>query len=132
MLNTFPQLLVFGFFAPTLLRLVAAGIFLYTAHYHFKHREQITHTRFPIVGARAWVAWVALLVEALVGLGLLVGYYTQIAALVGAIIALKQLVWHSRYPGFFFFSRSTSLLLLVVMLSLLLTGAGAWAMDVPL
>ncbi len=132
MINTFPQLLVFGFFAPTVLRLVAAGVLLYAAHYHFTHREHIARTRFPIVGAGAWIVWVALTAEALVGLGLLFGYYTQIAALVGVIIALKQLVWGGRYPSFFFFPRSTSILLLIIMLSLLLTGAGAVALDLPL
>ena len=53
-------------------------------------------------------------------------------ALLGALIALKSSVWGHRYPRYFVLSRVTSLLLLVVCISLLLSGAGALAFDLPL
>ena len=132
MFNTFPQLLTYGFFAPTLLRIAAAVVFAYLAYYHYQHKDAVAHTRFPVVGEGAWIAWLAMAVEAIVALGLLVGYHTQIAAILGALIALKAAFWSGKYPTFFVLSRGTAFLLLVICLSLLVTGAGALAFDLPL
>lgn len=132
MLSDFPQLLVYGFFAPTLLRVAAAAVFFYLAYYHFTHKEQIAHTRFPVVGEGVWIAWFAIAVELAVAVALLLGWHTQTAALLGAIVALKQAVWHWAYPHLFILPRSAAFLLLAVTLSLILTGAGALAQDLPL
>ena len=136
MLNTFPQLLAYGFgsyfFAPLILRVAAAGIFLYLAYNHFEHKEKIARTGFPIVGEGAWIAWVAILVEAAVGIGLVFGYHTQVVAIAGCAIAFKQLFWYGKYPVFFILPRISSILLFVICFSLLITGAGAFAFDLPL
>ena len=60
------------------------------------------------------------------------GYYTQIAALLGAIGAFKAFLFTKRYPEIIPFSRSTYILLIAILLSLLLTGAGAIAFDLRL
>lgn len=132
MLNVFPALLDYTFFAPTLLRVAAALVFLYVAYYHLVHKDEIARTRFPIIGAGAWIVWVAVLVEILVALGLFFGAWTQVAALVGALVGLKYSLWAGRYPSYFILSRTASILLIVICLSLMLTGAGAMAFDVPL
>ena len=132
MLTPFPGLLVFSFFAPTLIRVGAACLFAYLAYSHYTHREEIGKMHFPVVGRGEWIAWLAVIVEAGTALALFLGYYTQYAAIVGALMALKQIVWGRKYPHFFIISRSTSFLLLVITLSLLLTGAGAFAFDLPL
>ncbi len=133
MLNVFPQLLDFNFFAPTLLRLSAACFFLYLAYVHVQRRVEIGNTKFLIIGAAGvWVAWVLVIIEAAVSLGLLFGYYTQIAALLGVLIMIKHLVWAKKYPRVFPFCRTECVLLLIICLSLLLTGAGAFAFDLPL
>lgn len=132
MLNPLPNLLTYSFFAPTLLRIAAACVFFYLAYYHFQNKEQISRIRFFIVGEGAWIAWLAVLIEGIIGTALLLGYYTQIAALVGAAVALKNIVWSGMYPSFFMLSRGTAILLLTICLSLLVTGAGALAFDVPL
>ncbi|MBI2004637.1 hypothetical protein HYS79_00565 [Patescibacteria group bacterium] len=132
MLSDFPQLLAYGFFAPTLLRAAAAFVFFYLAYYHFKHKEQIAHTRFPVVGEGVWIAWFAVAVEFSLAAALLLGWHTQVASAFGVVVAFKQLFWHGKYPGFFVFSRSTSFLLLAVCASLLVSGAGALAQDLPL
>lgn len=117
---------------PTLLRVAAAIIFAYLAYQHYKNRDNRAARQFPIVGDNIWIVWVAVGVEAAVAAGLLLGYYTQYAAILGAAVALKNLVWGGLYPRFFLLSRSTAFLLLVISLSLLLTGAGAFAFDLPL
>ena len=132
MLNPFPSLFFLSFFAPTILRVAAACVMAYIAYTHILNREAIAKTHFPLIGAGAWVAWVSIIVEILVGASLFFGYGTQYAAILLALIALKYMVWAGKYPKYFIYSRSTAFLLLVIALSLLLTGAGAMAMDLPL
>jgi uncharacterized membrane protein YphA (DoxX/SURF4 family) len=132
MLNPFPQLLVLSFFAPTLLRAAAALVFFYLALSHFKNRAAIAGTRWPVWGTGAWIPWVATVADSVVGAGLLAGYWTQVAALLGALLGLKYAFWAGRYETYFVLSRTAALLLAVICLSLLLTGAGALAFDVPL
>ncbi len=132
MLNVFPGLLTYGFFAPTLLRIAAAIVLFYLAYNHYTQREHIARTHFPVFGAKTWIAWVAIFVDVVVGLGLFFGAWTQVAALLGALIALKYGIWYGKYPSYFVLPRSTAFLLCIVCLSLMLTGAGAMAFDVPL
>ncbi len=132
MLNPFPELLVYQLLAPTLLRMAVALVFAYLAYRHFEHRESISKTRFPVVGQGAWIVWLSIIIEAAVAVALFFGYYTQVAAILGAIGAIKHIVWRGKFPNFFWLTRSAAFLLLVICLSLLLTGAGAFAFDLPL
>ena len=132
MLNPFPQLLSYAFFAPTLIRVAAALVFAYVAWMQWDKRVKISHIKFPLIGGGMWIVWVTLIVEAAATLGLLFGYYTQWAAILGALLSIKYFVWHNRYEETFPISRVASVLLLVICLSLLLSGAGALARDLPL
>lgn len=132
MLNTFPDLLTYSFFAPTLLRAAAACIFLYGATYIWKHRAHIAQTRFPIIGHASWLAGVVAVAHVGLGAMLGAGYYTQVAALLGALAAIKALFLQHRYPHVMPLSRGTYFLLLAILLSLLLSGAGALAFDLRL
>jgi len=116
MLNPFPQLLIFGFFAPTIIRITLAVVFFYTA-YGFTKQEKPN--------------WFHVAGHCIIGLLLLVGLYTQIAAGVGALGTLGALVWWDRLPHGRH-SRTEAVLLFVMLVSLLLTGAGALAFDLPL
>lgn len=132
MLNTFPGLLTYGFFAPTLLRVVVGLIFFYIAWHTYARRVEIAEVSLPVVGRAAWAVWFAVIVELLIGLALLVGYYTQIAAIVGALAALKFLLLKRQIGGYAPLSKIASFLLLAICLSLMVSGAGALAMDLPL
>src|SRR5579872_7402948 len=93
MLNPFPSLLTYSFFAPTILRVVAAAVILMLAHTHRVKRQELQRLVSPIVGEFAtYLIWIVIVVEALTGLGLFLGLYTQIAAIVGAVLALRSLV----------------------------------------
>jgi uncharacterized membrane protein YphA (DoxX/SURF4 family) len=131
-LTPFPQLLTYGIFAPTLLRIAVAILFAWLAYKHYQRREQIGNTNFPIFGKGVWIAWLAVIVEAATAAALFFGYYTQYAAIVGILMSLKNAVWAGKYPSFFMLSRSSALLVLVICLSLLVTGAGIFAFDLPL
>ncbi len=132
MLNTFPDLLTYSFFAPTILRLAAALAFAYAAYFLWTHQKEIAQRRWPIIGHANWLGAASALVHAAIAGMLGFGHYTQLAALVGAVAALKGAILADRYREIFPLSRSAYLLLLAVLLSLLLTGAGALARDLPL
>jgi uncharacterized membrane protein YphA (DoxX/SURF4 family) len=131
MLNTFPGLLL-PFLAPTLLRVAVAIVFFYIAYQQWSKREAIATTPYPkqILQGPA-VAWLAIVTGIAIGLSLLFGYYTQVAALAGFALSLPVIFW-KHDPNMFPLSRSTWALLCVVCLSLILSGAGAYAQDLPL
>ncbi len=132
MLNTFPDLLSLGFFAPTLLRIAVALAFLFGAYMQYQRVDELSNIRFPIVGAGGWIIWLSIVAHAAIGLMLLFGYYTQIAAILGALGSIKGLVYAKKYPRVFALCRIDYFFVLVICLSLLLSGAGAFAFDLPL
>ena len=136
MLNSFPTLLYLTFFAPTILRVAVALVFFYLAFRTFKSKEAIGAARFPLGLSGLWLAWFAILAELLIAVCLFTGLYTQWAAILGAIVALKSLVFHRWRTDagtlLFPISSGTSFLLLAISLSLIITGAGAFAFDIPL
>jgi len=132
MLNTFPSLLTYSFFAPLFLRIALALSIAYIVWFQFKHREAIGDTRVALIGKVGGLLWLALLIEAVVAVMLFVGYLTQVAAIIALLLALKHYIFAKKYPLVIPFARSTYVFMFVVCLSLLLTGAGALAMDLPL
>lgn len=114
MLVTFPELL---FLAPLSAMLLRASLALLLACTAWVHASQ------PGMLARAWAA-----VEIIAAVALAAGAYTQPTALAAA-------VW--LFAGLFVsemrvFPKSTLVLAIVVALSLVGTGAGAFAFDLPL
>ncbi|MDB5225623.1 MAG: hypothetical protein JWL87_575 [Candidatus Adlerbacteria bacterium] len=131
MLNLFPELL-YPFFAPTLLRMGAAAAFIAIAIWQWKHQDAISQIELPFIGRQSWWVWFSLVVHLLVAAALLVGYATQVAAGVGALLALKQAFWSKQYPLLFPLGRAAGLLLILICISLIVSGAGAMAQDLPL
>lgn len=132
MLTPFPELLTYGFFAPTIIRVMVAFSFAGIAYAVYTRRDEIAHISFPIVGKAAWLAPVSALVHALIAAALFVGYYTQIAAILAILSALKQAYFAKQYPRAIPLCRAEYILLVAMCLSLLLSGAGAMALDLPL
>lgn len=132
MINPFPDLLTYGIFAPTLLRVAAALVFAAVAYTQWQRRHELAKTHFMFGLQGAWLVWIAIILGTLVGAGLFFGYGTQWAALVGALLSIKGIVWAKRYPRFFPICRAEYVLVLIICLSLLLTGAGTLAFDLPL
>ena len=133
MLSLFPQILFLAPAGTALLRIAAGITFIYWGYFYWTHLSDISGERLPIVGeVPAWLVSIGALLSAATGVLLLVGLWTQAAAIVGALGALKSIVLGKRYPEVFPFPRSASLLLLVICLSLVVSGAGAFAFDFPL
>lgn len=131
MLNPFPDLLTYQIFAPTLLRLAVGLVFLGGAYVQYQRLRELSALRFPIVGGGAWVIWLSIVAHAVIGAMLFLGYFTQVAAILGALGGIKGVVYAKKYPRLFSFCRLEYAFIIVICLSLLLTGAGQFAFDIP-
>ncbi len=114
-LSIFPQLLFLGLIAPLLLR-VTVGLFILSLGWENYKKPSKWTTIFYAVS----------------GILLVLGLYTQIAALVGIII-IKTDFWINKKTRMF--SKNEMILYVmavIILLSLLFTGPGFLAFDLPL
>lgn len=114
MLSLFPQLLFLSPFAAFLIRISLAVVFAYSAYLRVSQQNMLL----KIFGV----------IDAVIAIGLLVGFSTQLAALLGLICTVAWLVKPDWNP----YPRSTTALAAVMCLSLLVLGAGPFAFDLPL
>ncbi|HEY4525441.1 MAG TPA: hypothetical protein VJL39_03675 [Candidatus Paceibacterota bacterium] len=113
MLALFPQILFLAPLALTLLRITIALVLALAAWRQFREGDILTR--------------VLAVIELAVAAALFVGFWSQAAALVGAILTLIWIFSSDRpYP------KSTALLALVIALALVVAGPGAYAFDLPL
>lgn len=123
MLTPFPWLLDLSFFAPTLLRLAVGALSLYVAYATWKDARPET---------KSGLGWASVAANAILGAMLIAGYYTQWAALLALIFRLASFIMPQKYRALVPLAPGVRLLAAVILLSLLLTGAGALALDVRL
>ena len=71
-------------------------------------------------------------IEILIGAMFIVGAYTQIAALIGFVFSFKMLLSHKCLPYPLMPPPFFWVLMLAVCASLFITGAGAFALDLPI
>src|SRR6266404_3302091 len=132
MLNTFPQLLTYGFFAPTILRILVAFAFFSIAYLQASRRKEISETGFPFIGKPdPTLVLISALIVAATGFAILLGWHLQLAALVGLVICIKHAIFATKYPRAIPLCRGEYIQLTVILLTLLISGAGAFAMDLP-
>ena len=112
MLSLFPYALSFGLFAPTLLRFTLTGILAYAAWKSLEAKD--TKTRF--IG----------IAETLAAALLLIGLWTQAAAILSAVISAY---WF--YTPTKTYATSTILFTFVASICLIVMGAGRLAFDLP-
>ena len=122
MLSLFPSLLSYERFGPFLIRIVL-GITLG----YFGYKKVIAQGTSSGSNARTYGA-----VEIFVSLFLIIGLYTQLAALINAIILVIKISFKARDRALFTDGINYYVLLLAMALSVIVTGAGAWAFDLPL
>jgi uncharacterized membrane protein YphA (DoxX/SURF4 family) len=132
-LSLLPDILFLSPVAATMLRVAAALAFFYIARRMSTTRREITETRLPMIGNPApWMVSLSSIITALTGFALLMGYWAQAAAILGALITLKHLIGTYWFPSIMLLSRGTYALLFIICTSLIFTGAGAFAFDLPL
>ncbi len=114
MLSLFPEILFLAPLSAFLLRIALACVLGYAAWKHFPHEDSFVRI-FSII-------------EITIAGALIAGAWTQGVALA----ALVALAIHFAVPRLRTVSLGTALLSLVISLSLIVTGAGAFAFDLPL
>ena len=132
MLNPFPIL----FLAPlgyAVLRLFTGFVLLLLAWRHYRARQGLA----PALTFRWWpwgtiATWALIGSEGTVATSLLLGYYTQLGALLLVIMSIKLLILRPRLQHHSLPGRLTYTLLLAIGLCLIVTGAGTFAFDLPL
>lgn len=112
--TVFPYLLTFSFFVPLILRVSVAAVFFLDARHYWDKKER-------------W--WLPDGIALVVGVLLLAGYATQLAALLG--IAYLAFVFYMKDHDSVFRGKPLAFLTFAVLLSLLVLGAGAFALDLP-
>jgi uncharacterized membrane protein YphA (DoxX/SURF4 family) len=78
------------------------------------------------------IVWYYIAAEVIIGVMLIIGLYTQIAALLALIGAIKLIYFRNRFPSLSEKPVAYHLLVIAVSASLMLSGAGAIAVDLPL
>lgn len=133
MLNPFPELLVYGLLAPFIIRLALGFALIYLSVEHYRNTAQIAQLLRPRTGASARIAGPALAVfELAAGVALIAGAWVQIAAIAALVLTLKPLLLRGDLRAISPYAHSTYAVLFMMALSLLLSGAGAFAFDISL
>ncbi|HEY4515987.1 MAG TPA: DoxX family membrane protein [Candidatus Paceibacterota bacterium] len=134
MLNVFPDLLTYSMLAPFILRLVAGLIFVNLGSLAFKNEKERWVNSFLSLGISRPHIWVKILgtVEIVGGLLLFIGLYTQLVALVLALLTLTEGYIEYKDPNLLKRNFAFYTMLLAITLSLLFSSAGAFAFDLPL
>ncbi|OGG57932.1 hypothetical protein A2853_03325 [Candidatus Kaiserbacteria bacterium RIFCSPHIGHO2_01_FULL_55_17] len=114
MLTIFPEILFLSPLAPFLIRIALAVLFGSVSWSHVQRLDALVRT--------------LAVLEAAIAVLLAVGAWTQPAALVASAIVVLWLA----LPNMRATAVSTALLALIMALSLVVTGAGAFAFDLPL
>ncbi len=121
MLNPFPSLLDFSLLAPLLVRVALGFVFLHLAYSALPHYKKMV-----------WLVVLLEILAALAGIALIVGLFTQVASLLAALISLAFSLFPKQTALPFTVEKRLALLLFAISLSLLFSGAGLFAFDLPL
>lgn len=134
MLNPFPELLNFALLAPLLLRGVLGLIFIDLGFLKFRGEKARWLASCEALGVRPADFFVPLygFLQIAGGLMLIFGFYTQLAALMFVIFTGSELYVEWKARDVLKRDLVFYILLFVISLSLLFTGAGAFAFDLPL
>ncbi len=134
MLNLFPELSFLSLLTPTFIR-ITVGVFFITLGY-----AKFTHDKYALIdyidsinikNAKSFVQILGL-TQIVIGVLLFIGMFTQISAIIGSIIALVSLFIANKTPKFKARTQVEYLFLFVMTFTLVITGAGFLAVDLPL
>ncbi|MFA6552679.1 MAG: DoxX family protein [Candidatus Paceibacterota bacterium] len=138
MLTIFPSLLWLGLAAPFLLRVTLGLVFLHASYLKLKKEKNERAELFQEIGLKPGIVYSQTLgyFEIILGLSLIAGYLTQISALISAllfgIIAFIKIFKKPSTMEKVGESGEYYLILTVISISLLFSGAGFLAFDLPL
>lgn len=122
MLSTFPSLLAFEGFAPLIIRVVLGITLAWFGYQKIKGRGQSSGSNSLIYG----------IIEVVISVFLIIGLFTQIAALLNVLILVIKLGFKVNQKAFLTNGINYYILLLAMAISLVFTGPGFIAFDLPL
>lgn len=133
-LNVFPDLLTLEPLAPFILRIVVGAIIMNIGYLKWKGEHSMWKISFEALGLRHNASFVKAfgILEFLIGASLFVGIYTQLSALILAIISGLELFAEHKESALVKRDVIFYILIFAIALSLLFTGAGAFSFDLPL
>jgi len=120
--SLFPSLLTYGLVGPLIIRVVLGITLTYAGYQKIKGRGTSSGSNTVIYGVA----------EIAIALFLVIGLFTQLAALLNAIILVIKLGFKAREGKFLSDGINYYILLLTMAISLMFTGAGFLAFDLPL
>ncbi len=131
MLTIFPRLLDFQFFAPTLLRLGLAAVFLVHGYPKVKNVRG-TGQWLESIGFKPGTFWALVVAgtEFVGGIFMIVGLLVQPVAIL-MIVDMLVAIWKVDYKRGFKNGWEFPFVLIVILLALLVLGPGAYAIDKP-
>lgn len=134
MLNTFPELLAFSTIGPFILRLVIGVMFIDLGVLKFKGERREWLQSFETLGLRPADLLLSIyaVVQLVGGAMLVLGLWTQVAALIFVIFTAIEFYIEWKEGDVLKRDIVFYILTLAIAFSLLLTGAGAFAFDIPL
>ena len=134
MLNPFPELLTYSLLAPFILRITIGFLLVNLGFLKLKKEKSRWEALFETFQIKQKVIATKILggIEVIGGLALIAGFYTQIAAL--AFVILGGIEVYIEFKEETLLKRDIVfyLLMFVIALSLLFSGAGFFAFDLPL
>lgn len=135
MLNPFPELLFLAVLGPFILRVTVGIFFLFRGYINLmrEQREEMASTlRVDWGPLGTFFVWYLGILQVLVGLSFIFGYLVQIGAIIGFLIIIKLAYLKKKYPIIAPYSKALYLIVAAICVSLLVTGAGGLAFDLPL
>jgi len=134
MLSVFPTLFSYVMFVPLVFRLIVGLTFLWFGFSKLIRDRKSKVEMFESLNMRpgALYLWVIAVLEIVAGVGLVIGFLTQIATSVLSILIVGAIVIKNKQPGAIASSFGFLYLLLAISLSLLFLGPGVFSFDLPL
>ncbi len=120
-------------FGTIILRITAGIIFAYFGWLKLTKDKESKIKFFEIIGFKPAIFWLwfVALTEIIVGLLIAIGLFTQIAAMIASIIMFISIIIKIKKPSTLPNHTDYYILLFVVFVSLVFTGAGGFAFDLP-
>lgn len=133
MLNPFPELLAFGLLAPFIIRICLGTIFVRHGYFKlFKNHESAIGS-FKMAGEWAKALVIAVgSIELIGGIMLLAGFLTQVVALSLAALVLVVTILKTKSDNVPGRDLGFMAFLFLTLISLIFSGAGFFAFDIPL
>ncbi len=133
-LNAFPDLLTYGILSPFILRIVLGFIAMDLGLLKLGKENHVWVELFQTINFQPSRLFVKLLagIEIIGGIMLVLGSYTQITAIVFSIVFFCETVLEYREESLETRSLPFYIMMFAISLSLIFSGAGAFALDIGL